>query len=152
MPVIRTRVLAVALASVFASTLVLSSTPASAASAAGQLCASSKVGTTDKDASGATITCKKDGTRFRWTAGGAAAATKAPATTKAPGTTKKPSTAATTTKAGAKAAAPAPAAATGAPVNGRFCAAADKGKTDKDKNGVTLTCKAGTGGKFRWTK
>jgi cytoskeletal protein RodZ len=130
---------------------VFAATNASAASA-GQLCSSSKEGTKD-----GALTCTKDGTRFRWTASGAApATTKAATTTKKPATTKPTATTkatATTVKGATKPApAPAPASAPGQPVSGRFCAKASAGQKGKDNKGQTLTCKADASGKYRWTK
>jgi hypothetical protein len=120
-------------------------TDASAATA-GQLCASSKAGTKD-----GALTCTKDGSRFRWTAGGAApAATKAPKTTKAAKAEK-------TTKAAKSSSSPSPKAPAapstpGQPVNGRFCAKADGGKKGTDNKGQSLTCSADKNGKYRWQK
>jgi hypothetical protein len=115
-------------------------TSASAATA-GQLCASSKVGTKD-----GALTCTKDGSRFRWTASGGAApsATKAPKTTKAPKSTR----AASSPSPSPKAAPSAP----GQPVNGRFCAKADSGKRGTDNKGQSLTCSADKNGRYRWQK
>lgn len=117
--------------------LALFAEPASAAKA-GQLCKAADVGKSEDG-----LKCTKDGTRFRWEAGGAA--TKAPAT-KAAATTKKSSAAkssATTKKSTASAG-------SGTAVNGRFCAAADKGRKATDANGRKLTCKADGNGKNRW--
>jgi hypothetical protein len=123
-------------------------TGASAATA-GQLCASSKAGAKD-----GALTCTKDGSRFRWTAGGAA-----PAVTKAPKAAKttKAAAAEKTTKAAKSSSSPSPKAPAapstpGQPVNGRFCAKADSGKRGTDNKGQSLTCSADKNGKFRWQK
>ncbi len=135
---------------------VFNAQPASAAKA-GQLCKAADVGT---KADG--LTCTKDGTRYRW-AGGAAAATKAPTTKKAAVTTKK-STVTTkkstvTTKASSSKATPTTkksastsgaSAGGGDAVKGRFCAKADDGRKATDAKGRKLTCKADAAGKNRW--
>jgi hypothetical protein len=119
--------------------------PASAAKA-GQLCKGADVGTKQDG-----LTCTKDGTRFRW-AGGAAAATKAPTTKKA--TTKATTKATENTKAAAttKKSSTSSGASTGGgeAVKGRFCAKADDGRKATDAKGRKLTCKADTAGKNRW--
>ena len=112
------------------SPLALVAAPASAAKS-GQLCKAADVG---KSQDG--FTCTKDGTRFRWTGGATATTKKSTATTKkAPVTTKK----STTASSGG-----------GVAVNGRFCAAADKGRKETDSKGRKLTCKADANGKNRW--
>lgn len=124
-------------AAVVLTPLALLAEPASAAKA-GQLCKAADVG---KSQDG--LKCAKDGTRFRWEAGGAT--TRAP-TTKAAATTKKSSPAkssSTTKKSTASAGG-------GTAVNGRFCAAAEKGRRATDAKGQKLTCKADSSGKNRW--
>lgn len=132
--------------------------PASAAKA-GQLCKAADVGKTQDG-----VKCTKDGTRFRWVGG--AAATSAPTTKKPTVTTKKPtvttqapttkkSTATTkksteTTKKSTATTKPAASSGSGDAVNGRFCAAADKGRKATDAKGRKLTCKADANGKNRW--
>jgi hypothetical protein len=116
------------------SPVALVASPASAAKS-GQLCKAADEG---KSQDG--LKCTKDGTRFRWEGG--AAATKAPTTKKATGTTKKSSG---TTKKSSTASAGG-----GVAVNGRFCAAADKGRKETDSKGRRLTCKADANGKNRW--
>ncbi len=145
---------------------------AAQASSKGQLCKAADAGTKATDTkSGGTITCTKDGTRYRWTGTGAAATPttaakvtkttkKTPKTTKAPKvttTTKAPKTTATTkatTKATKKTKTTAAPATNppevGVPVNGRFCKKALDGQTATDASGRTLTCKLDNNGKDRW--
>ncbi len=115
---------------------------AAQAEKAGQLCAKAKEGSSAKDAGGASLTCKADGTRFRWVSAGGAA----PAPTKAaPKTvTTKPAAGTKTTKASGASAGG------GTAVKGRFCAKADDGRRDTNAKGEKLICKADAKGKNRW--
>ncbi len=125
------------LAVVVLSPVALVATPASAAKS-GQLCKAADEG---KSQDG--LKCTKDGTRFRWE--GSATATKAANTTKkSAGTTKKSSSSSATKKSSTASAGG------GVAVNGRFCAAADKGRRETDSKGRRLTCKADANGKNRW--
>ena len=126
------------------SPLAFVAAPASAAKS-GQLCKAADVG---KSQDG--FTCTKDGTRFRWTGGATATTKKSTATTKkATGTTKK---ATGTTKKSTATTKKSTTASSGGgvAVNGRFCAAADKGRKETDSKGRKLTCKADANGKNRW--
>lgn len=121
------------------SPVAFAASPASAAKS-GQLCKAADVG---KSQDG--LKCTKDGTRFRWEGG---ATTKAP-TTKASATTKK-SSGTTKKSSGTTKKSSTASAGGGVAVNGRFCAAADKGRKETDSKGRRLTCKADANGKNRW--
>ncbi len=141
-------------AAVLLSPLAVLAAPANAATA-GQLC---KAGDEGKTQNG--LKCTKDGARFRWEAG--AATTKSPTTKKPTDTTKKStgttkkSTATTkkstgtTKKSTATTRKPTASSGGGDVVNGRFCAASDKGRRGTDAKGRKLTCKADANGKYRW--
>lgn len=124
------------------SPVALVASPASAAKS-GQLCKAADVG---KSQDG--LKCTKDGTRFRWE-GGATAPKAAATTKKSTGTTKK-SSGTTKKSSGTTKKSSTASAGGGVAVNGRFCAAADKGRKETDSKGRRLTCKADGNGKNRW--